>query len=141
MLESLQALTVAVPALSFDEEKMAVAASDPRMLATDLAEYLVGKGMPFRESHESVATFLAAHEKVDAEGLRAFNERFGEDVAAILDAGAAVRRRNTPGGPAPEAVRAQLAKARDALGLEQYALSKHAESVHLVKDILTEETK
>jgi len=52
-----------------------------------------------------------------------------------------VARRATPGGPAPEAVRAQLGKARDVLGLEQYALSKHAESAQVVKDILTEEAK
>jgi argininosuccinate lyase len=141
VLESLWALNVAVPALSFDEERMASAASDPRMLATDLAEYLVAKGVPFREAHETIATLLSTNGRIDAKSLRAFNPKFGDDVASVLDPRAAVARRDTPGGPAPAAVQTQLAKARDALGLEQYALSKHAESVQIVKDVLTEGTK
>lgn len=141
VLETLAALSLAVPALEFDEARMAKAAADPRMLATDLAEYLVGKGVPFREAHEAVGAFLAANEKVDAKALRSFHPGFGEEVAALLDARSAVRRRSTPGGPAPKAVQVQLGKARDALGLEQYALSKHAESVQLVRAILTEEPK
>ena len=141
VLDTLEALNLAVPALQFDEARMAKAAADPRMLATDLAEYLVGKGVPFREAHETVARFLAADERVDAKALAAFHPKFGEDVAAVLDVRASVNRRAAPGGPAPEAVLAQIAKARDALGLEQYALSKHAESVQIVHDILAEEAK
>jgi argininosuccinate lyase len=111
------------------------------MLATDLAEYLVARGVPFRQAHEAVSEFLATGTPIDAESLRAFHPKFGADVAAILDPRAAVSRRTTPGGPAPEAVLAQLVRVRDALGLERYSLSKHAESVHLVHDILTEASK
>jgi len=139
--ETLEALNVAVPALQFDEVAMARAAEDPRMLATDLAEYLVGKGVPFREAHETVAAFLATKEGVTAKALRAFSPAFREDVATVLDVRTAVNRRATPGGPAPEAVLAQIRRAKDALGLEQYALSKHAEVVQLVHQILTEEPK
>jgi len=105
VLETLAALNLAVPALAFDEARMAKAASDPRMLATDLAEYLVGKGVPFREAHEAVAQILGGNERIDAKSLRAAHPKFGEDVDGILDTGLAVARRATPGGPAPEAVR------------------------------------
>ena len=140
-LETLVALNLAVPALAFDESKMAKAAADPRMLATDLAEYLVAKGVPFREAHGTVAEFLSTHEKVDAKSLREFSAKFREDVGELLDVRRAVSRRNTPGGPAPEAVLAQLGRAKDTLGLERYALSKHAESVQIVHEILREEPK
>ena len=43
-----------LPRLRFDEERMAQAASDPALLATEIADYLVERGVPFRESHEIV---------------------------------------------------------------------------------------
>ncbi len=127
--------------LAFDEARMAAAASDPRLLATDLAEYLVGKGVPFREAHEAVARFLAADGEFTAKALLACHPAFGEDVAAILDARTSVNRRSAPGGPAPEAVLAQIARAQDVLGRERSALSKHAECIQVVRNILTEEAK
>ena len=141
VLAVLDALNTAAPKLAFDEARLDKAASDPRLLATDLAEYLVAKNVPFREAHETLARFLATGEEVTAKALRAFHPAFGEDVVQVLDARASVNRRSLPGGPAPEAVLAQIGKARDALGLERYALSKHAEIVQVVYDILSEESK
>jgi argininosuccinate lyase len=142
VLDTLEALAAAVPALDFDVDRMAEAAADPRILATDLAEYLVAHGVPFREAHGTVAGYLSTHGgRIDATSLRAYSAEFGEDVAGVLDPRTAVRRRKSPGGPAPEAVRAQIAKARDILGRERYSLSKHAESVDLIDAMLTEETK
>jgi argininosuccinate lyase len=135
VLETLEALAAAIPALEFDEDRMAKAAEDPRLLATDLAEFLVQNGVPFREAHETVAAVYAANPKVDAKALKAAHPKFG-DVEDLLDVRRAVDRRRTPGGPAPKALIAQLAKARDTLGLEQYSLSKHAESVRIIDDIL-----
>ena len=141
VLATLDALTAAVSALDFDEARLAEAASDPRILAGDLAEYLVGRGVPFREAHEAVARFLAGSDgAVTAESLRAFDPRFGADVAEILDVRASLARRTAHGGPGPEAVRAQLARAHDTIGLERYSLSKHAECVELVDRILKEDT-
>ena len=141
VLETLRALNLAIPALQFDTAAMATAASDPRMLATDLAEYLVGKGVPFREAHEIVGKALAANERIDGDALRAAHPKFGDDVDAVLDVRTAIRRRASPGGPAPSAVAVQFTKAHDALGLERYAFSKHAETVQIVHSILTEEPK
>ena len=135
VLETLEALATAIPGLEFDEDRMAAAAQDPRLLATDLAEYLVQKGVPFREAHETIAALYAANPKVDAKALKAAHPKF-EEVEDLLDVRRAVDRRITPGGPAPKALLAQLAKARDTVGLEQYSLSKHAESVHLIDEIL-----
>jgi len=135
VLETLEALATAIPGLEFDEDRMAEAARDPRLLATDLAEYLVQKGVPFREAHETIAALYAANPKVDAKALRAAHPKFVE-VEDLLDVRRAVGRRITPGGPAPKALLGQLAKARDTVGLEQYSLSKHAECVHLIDEIL-----
>jgi argininosuccinate lyase len=136
VLETLEALIVAIPALEFDTARMAKAADDPRILATDLAESLVAKGVPFREAHETVARLFRENEYVDAKAVRAASARFGEDLEELLDVRLAVARRATPGGPAPKAVHVQLGKARDQVGLEQYSLSKHAESVQIIDDIL-----
>lgn len=141
VLATLDALTAAVSALEFDEARLLQVASDPRILAGDLAEYLVGRGVPFREAHETVARFLAgSDDAMTAESLQAFDPRFGADVAGILDVRASLARRAAHGGPAPETVRAQLARAHDAIGLERYSLSKHVESVELVDRILREDT-
>ncbi len=142
VLEAMEALNAALPALEFDAARLADAASDPRMLATDLAESLVARGVPFREAYEAVARAIAAvGGRIDAGSLRAAHPEFGEDLAEILDARASVGRRTTPGGPAPAAVRDQLDAAQDTLGREQYALSKHAELLRLVDSILTEDAQ
>ncbi len=142
LLDTLETLAAAVPALQFDVARMAEAASDPRLLATDLAEYLVAKGVPVREAHGTAADYLASHGgRIDAKSLRAFSPKFGADVAGVLDARSAVSRRASPGGPAPKAVEAQIAHTRDALRRERASLSKHAESVSLIDEIVQEEKK
>ena len=137
VLATLDALSIAVSALEFDESRLLTAASDPRLLAADLAEYLVARGVPFREAHDAVSAYLAKSDgTVDAASVRQFDPRFAEDVAEILDVRASLTRRTTRGGPSPDAVRVQLARAHDAVGLERYSLSKRAECVDLVDRLL-----
>jgi len=141
VLATLDAMAAGVSALEFDEARLEKAASDPRILAGDLAEYLVSRGVPFRGAHESVARFfLQSEAKVDAKSLRAFDPRFAEDVAGILSVRASLARRATHGGPSPGAVKAQIARAHDTVGLERYSQSKNAECVELVDRILKEES-
>ncbi len=91
--------------------------------ATELADYLVGKGVPFREAHEisgSAVEFAESRSKgledLSVDEFRQFSERIGEDVYAVLDYKAAVERRSTPGGTGPASVSGQLRDIRKWLG-------------------------
>ena len=99
---------------SFDAERMAAAASSPYAAATDLAEWLVARGMPFREAHGVVGALV--RRSLDGEGpladLVTTDEHLGREAAALLEPGASVARRNTHGGGGPEAVAAQLDRLR-----------------------------
>jgi argininosuccinate lyase len=109
----LPAMRGAVASLEFDAAALAARAAGGFALATDLAEALVGAGVPFREAHERVGRFVAECERTGrtletgAEELvdRAFPELSG---SVALDPGQAVARRDSTMGPAPRAVRAQL---------------------------------
>lgn len=104
-IASVDAMAKLLASLSFDEEAMAAAASDGLLLATDLAEYLVARGVPFREAHEITGRVVrhCLETGVDlgelgAADLRGFSEEFGDDVSTILSAERAVARRRSPGG-------------------------------------------
>ena len=88
------------------------------MAATDLADYLVGKGMPFREAHAVIGHMVLACEKqgrtlqsLSTDELREFSPLFDDGAAKAMDVDEIVRRRTTEGGTGHEAVHAQLAKA------------------------------
>jgi len=100
----LPALTGALASLRFDEARMADAASDSALLATDIAERLVQGGASFREAHERVGAAIAADTLADL--AAATNE--GADVAG------SVARRGAP-GPSPASIEAQLAHLRTAI--------------------------
>ncbi len=98
------------------------AALDEAMLATDLADYLVLKGTPFRQAHHLAGQVVRKAEEaglpMSALPLAAFqavSPEFASDVYTVFDFRAAVARRKAPGGPAPEAVRQQIADLRAAL--------------------------
>ncbi len=95
------------------------AALDDAMLATDLADYLVRKGVPFRSSHQYVGkAILRAEElgvglsELDLAEYQALHPAFGADLYAALDFGLSVERRGATGGTARTAVRAQIRRAR-----------------------------
>jgi len=90
--------------------------------ATDLADYLVKKGLPFRDAHEAVALAVrAAEEKgcdlaeLGLEALRRFSPLVGEDALAVLTVEGSLASRAHVGGTAPEQVRAAIARARNNL--------------------------
>ena len=87
--------------------------------ATDIADYLVKKGMPFRESHEVIGRMVAhcigagcAIEDLDLVQLRGFSPLIDEDVYEAISIETCVSGRQVPGGPAREAVEASIASAR-----------------------------
>ena len=104
-------------------ERMRAAASEGFATATDLADYLVRKGMPFRDAHEAVARAVRHAETrcVDLADLplaelRTFASAIGEDVFGVLTLEGSVASRDHVGGTAPRQVRAAIAAARAALG-------------------------
>jgi argininosuccinate lyase len=120
----LPAMAGTVRSLRFDRERLAATAAGGFAMATDLAEELVRRGVPFRDAHEQVGALVAACEQrgidvtdLPAEEVRLALPGLGDaDVAALLDPAAAVARRDAVLGPAPERVRAQLAALRARLG-------------------------
>jgi argininosuccinate lyase len=104
-------------------EAMAAAARQGHATATDLAEYLVRKGVPFREAHEAVAQAVrfAESRHCDLADLRLpelqrFSSRIGEDVYDALTLEGSLKSRSHPGGTAPVRVKQAIAKARKSLG-------------------------
>ena len=108
-LLTLAALDGLLATARFDTDRMVDAASSPYSSATDLAEWMVGRGTSFREAHAAVADLV--RRSLAGEGslaeLAAADDRLGPEAAALLEPGASAARRNTPGAGGPEAVAAQ----------------------------------
>jgi argininosuccinate lyase len=103
-------------------EAMLAALSQGYATATDLADYLVKKGLPFRDAHEAVALAVrAAEEKgcdlaeLGLDALRGFSPLIEVDALAVLSVEGSLASRNHVGGTAPEQVRAAIAAARKTL--------------------------
>lgn len=85
--------------------------------ATELADYLAAKGVPFREAHHITGSIVALAEskgqgieELPLDALRGVSDKIDDDVFAVLQYEAAVRRRLSPGSTGPDSVNAQLAK-------------------------------
>jgi len=99
--------------------RRAAAAASGLLLATDVADYLVGRGLPFRRAHEVVGALvrkLVAEERdfesLSLEEWRAASDKFGPDVVARVTPGVSVAAKRTPQSTAPAAVAARLAGVR-----------------------------
>ena len=122
-VDTLEAILTVLPpmlaSLTFRTERMRQAAGAHFATATDLADYLVRKGLPFREAHEAVGR-LVRHaldagrplEALSLEELRRVSPLFEPNVAEALTVEASLRARAVTGGTAPEAVRRALEVAR-----------------------------
>jgi argininosuccinate lyase len=105
-----------------DAARMRAAAAEGFATATDLADYLVRKGVAFRDAHEAVSRAVREAERqgrdlaaLSTEELRAFSPLVGADVHAVLTLEGSVASRDHPGGTAPRRVREAAAAARAAL--------------------------
>ena len=103
-------------------EAMRAALAQGYATATDLADYLVRRGVPFRDAHEVVARAVRHAEQVGCDlpdlplaQLQAFSPAIGEDVYAVLTVEGSLASRAHPGGTAPSAVREALEQARGRL--------------------------
>ncbi len=115
---SLAVVKSVVGGVTLDRERTAAAASG-LLLATDVADYLVGRGVPFRRAHEIVGAIvrkLVAERRdfgsLSLEEWRAASDRFDADIAARIAPRVSVEAKRTPQSTAPEAVGRRLAEVR-----------------------------
>jgi argininosuccinate lyase len=106
----------------FDEERMRKATEEGFLVATDLADYLVRKGMTFRKAHEAVGKMVlfAMDQKkelgqLSLDEMKKFARKIEKDVYDWLEPTSCIKRRNLPGGTGPKAVKRSLQKAKEEL--------------------------
>lgn len=119
LFDSIDTLTLAlkvntemIAAMEINEETCLVAASDPLLLATDLADWLVKQGVPFRSAHEIVGKAVAASvtsgTPLDQLDLSTVDPAFTADASSIFDLQTALTARSNPGAPSIENVQARI---------------------------------
>ncbi len=118
----LKAYADMMPAVTVKAENTRAAASRGFATATDLADYLVRQGVPFRDAHEIVGQSVAFAdgqgldlEELSLEQLQQFSDAIGKDVFEVLTLDGSVRARDHIGGTAPGQVREAVARARQRL--------------------------
>ncbi len=109
----------ALAATAVNQERLRSAAADPAMMATEAADFLVQRGVPFREAHEIVGRVCREAERqgvawtdLPLATLKSFSLLFDESLRAALTVEAALARRSLPGGTGLEAVRRALCDCR-----------------------------
>jgi len=110
-------LAGALAGLAVNRERCAAAVSDPALLATDLADYLVAKGVPFRAAHHAVGAVVKLAEKnsmrldqLPLEEVQKINAAFGADWAGVFNLGRAMAKRAGTGMPGPAQIKRQFAR-------------------------------
>jgi argininosuccinate lyase len=133
LLDSLEVMAGALATLRVREERMAEAAADPMLLATDLAETLVRSGVPFRDAHEVVGRIVGhcTREGVDLRSLshsdmQSFHPAFEAAADRLLDLERSLESRSLTGGTARRNVEAALAELEMELSAERAALDATA---------------
>jgi argininosuccinate lyase len=131
--DSLGVLADAIGKLKVNEDRMRLAAGDPLLLATDLAETLVREGVPFREAHEAVGRVVAhcGAKKLDLraltrEDLRAFHSAFPSGAREILDLERSLEARSLAGGTARARVAEALERSAREIAAERETLEREA---------------
>jgi argininosuccinate lyase len=113
-------LAVAKGALSltrFREDRLRAAAGNPALLATDAADYLVRRGVPFRQAHDVIGKVLREAEQqnkpwfqLSLQDFRAISPEFGDDFLSSLSVDKAIASKSVPGGTSEDCVRAAIAQ-------------------------------
>jgi argininosuccinate lyase len=120
---ALEVFSTMLPEIKINRDRMEAAADDPNLLATDLAEYLVKKGAPFREAHEIVGKLVAQVAKTSVPlnqvplwELKKVSPLFDVDAANVFDIRRSLAARAAIGAPSPENISAQIARWKKQLG-------------------------
>jgi argininosuccinate lyase len=129
--DSLEVMAGALATLEVRRERMAEAASDPMLLATDLAEILVRAGVPFRDAHEVVGRIVGhvTREGIDLRSLskgdmQSFHEAFDDGADALLDLERSLESRSLAGGTARARVEAALGEVEEELADERTEIER-----------------
>jgi argininosuccinate lyase len=105
-----------IDAMEIRTDRCRAAASDPMLLATDLADWLVKQGVPFRHAHElvgkAVAESIATGVPLDQLDLPAIDPAYTADAKSVFSLDRALAARTNPGAPNPENVKAEIVKRR-----------------------------
>ena len=120
--DSLNALNGLIPMIEVKADRMRSAASAGFATATDLADYLVRLGLPFRDAHDVVGRAVShaiatnkALDELSLSELQQFHQSIGPEVFEVLTLSGSIAARNHTGGTAPDQVRAAVARARSTL--------------------------
>ncbi len=125
--EALRAMTRLVRELEWDPDRLRAASADPELYATDRAEELVRRGVPFRTAHTEVS--------------RSSSPTGGRTAPDAVDPASAVARRSAHGGPAPSAVAVQSQDAHARLAAHRASLSSLGRQVERIEELLNEEQR
>ena len=122
IVQSLEIWSAMLPELKLNQERMEAAASDAALLATDLAEYLVTKGLPFREAHQLVGKLVAralemnvSLDAIPPSQMQELSPLFDENVTKVFNARRSLEKRNAIGAPSPGNVKSQIERWRKLL--------------------------
>jgi argininosuccinate lyase len=107
--------TGAITGTQFREDRLRTAASNPALFATEGADYLVHKGIPFRQAHDLIGQVLREAERQDVswtalslDDLKKISPSFERDFIGSISTETAISSKKVPGGTAPESVRAAI---------------------------------
>jgi argininosuccinate lyase len=116
---SLEVMAGLLAESSFDRKRLEAATVDGFITATDLADYLVQKGVPFRNAHEIIGKIVRdcldkgrVLSQLSIDELRTFSEHFNEDALETLTVQASLNEKDVPGGTAPARVQDAMEEAR-----------------------------
>jgi argininosuccinate lyase len=115
---SLEIFSAMLPELKINRTRMETAAADPSLLATDVAEYLVKKGAPFREAHEIVGKLVGKEvplNQIALAELKKFSPLFDVDLASVFDVRRSLAARTATGAPSPGNIAVQVKRWRKLL--------------------------
>lgn len=107
---SLQVMADMLRHTKVNRQRCEAAASDPLLLATDLADFLVKQGMPFRQAHHAVGALVAEAERTGTSLPKLAAKKYGVAAGKVFDVRRALAARKATGAPSPQNVRAQLAR-------------------------------
>jgi len=107
---SLQVMADMLRHTRINRPRCEAAASDPMLLATDLVDFLVKSGTPFREAHHAVGALVGESEQTGISLPKLAGKKYGRAAANVFDVRRALAMRKATGAPSPQNVRAQIAR-------------------------------